>query len=72
MHVICRSPNTMVYLLIDADVVDDQALLLVLKLPVHPRDRLNQVVPLDRLVDVDGVEEGHVKAGPATCQPPIL
>ncbi len=35
----------------------------VLKLPVHPGDGLEQVVMLDRLVDVDGVEEGHVKAG---------
>ena len=51
-----------VHLLLDADVVDDQSLLLVLKLPVHPRDRLDQIVPLDRLVDVDGIEEGHVKA----------
>ena len=51
-----------VHLLLDADVVDDEALLLVLKLPVHPGDGLDQVVTLDRLVDVDGVEEGHVKA----------
>ena len=52
----------LVHLLLDADVVDDQALLLVLKLPVHPGDGLDQVVALDGLVDVDGVEEGHVKA----------
>jgi hypothetical protein len=50
-----------VHLLLDADVVDDEALLLVLKLPVHPGDGLDQVVTLDRLVDVDGVEEGYVK-----------
>lgn len=51
-----------VHLLLDADVVDDQSPLLVLKLPVHPRDRLDQIVPLDRLVDVDGIEEWHIKA----------
>ena len=51
-----------VHLLLDADVVDDEALLLVLEFPVHPGDGLDQVVALDGLVDVDGVEEGHVKA----------
>ena len=49
-----------VHLLLDADVVDDEALLLVLKLPVHPGDGLDQVVTLDGLVDVDGVKEGDV------------
>ena len=57
----------LVHLLFDADVVDDESLLLVLKFPVHPRDRLDQVVPLDRLVDVDGIEERHVEA----CQPHV-
>ena len=52
----------LVHLLLDADVIDDQTLLLVLKLPVHPGDRLDQVVTLDRLIDVDGVEKRYVKA----------
>ena len=36
----------LVHLLLDADVVDDEALFLVLKLPIHPRDGLDQVVTL--------------------------
>ena len=52
-----------IHLLLDADVIHHQALVLALKLAVHPRDSLDQVVALHRLVDIDGIQERHIKAG---------
>ncbi len=51
-----------IHLPLDTDVVDNQPLLLAFKSTVHPRDRLNQVVSLDRLINVNGIEKRHIKA----------
>ena len=59
LGVVCQCQ---VHLLLDANVVNDQAFLLVLELSVHPRDGLDKVVALNRLVYVDGIQEGHIEA----------
>ena len=47
----------------NADIVDHQAALLVAEDAVDPCNRLHQVVPLHRLVDVYGMDARSIKAG---------
>ena len=47
----------------DPDVIDHQPALLVLEHPVHPCNRLHQVVALHRLVHIEGMHAGRIEAG---------
>ena len=47
----------------DPDVIDHQPALFVLEHPVHPCNRLHQVVALHRLVHIKGMYAGRIEAG---------
>jgi len=45
----------LVHLALDADIIDDEPLFLLLELAIDPRDGLDQGMSLNRLVDVKGI-----------------